>query len=156
MVSYQNYGQKYGLSENPDLVGTRLMGIIRLGGKDTTRTSPSGCPFANDFTSSCAQPWRQGWSEHRLPRLQGEEVQNGNPVFHFNTAYSPDLSVPYEADYRVGNPDLSAPRTGRWVVCPDNSNISPQLLLNLGLRWDYESDMFNKQLRHPGQLTCRT
>ncbi len=153
MVSYQKYRWNP-VSVNPDLIGLDYVGIIRLGGKDTTQDfGQERVSLRDDFTYL-------GVLNHRIKAganidfldYKVKKYQNGNPVFHFNTAYSPDLSVPYEADYGVGNPDLSAKnRQIGWYV-QDDWNVSPQLLLNLGLRWDYESDMFNNDYVTPAKL----
>ena len=64
-----------------------------------------------------------------------------NPTFYFRDQVS--STIPYKARFGVGNPDLSAENTQYGIYGQDDWSVTDQLTLNLGLRWDYETDMFN-------------
>jgi hypothetical protein len=72
---------------------------------------------------------------------------NGNPVFRFRS--SDNFAFPFEAAYGVGNQDLSAKNREFGFYGQDDWAVSPRLTLNLGLRWDYESDMLNNSYVTP-------
>lgn len=69
------------------------------------------------------------------------KLQRGNPLFEFR----PDLGydVPFQAFYGVGDPDLSTDNTAWGLYIQDDWTVNPRLTVNVGIRWDYETDMIN-------------
>ena len=72
---------------------------------------------------------------------------NGNPLF----TYRGDISwnFPARANFGAGDPDLNARNHQAGVFVQDDWAVTPRLTLNLGLRWDYESDMLNNDYVTP-------
>ena len=66
---------------------------------------------------------------------------NGNPLFTYRGDISWDF--PASAAFGSGNPDMNANNYQFGLFAQDDWAIGPRLTLNLGLRWDYESDMLN-------------
>ncbi|HEV8600734.1 MAG TPA: carboxypeptidase regulatory-like domain-containing protein [Gemmatimonadales bacterium] len=72
------------------------------------------------------------------------DVHKGNdetPRFRYNAAYA--YATPYLLRYGTGNADLDANNNQIGLYIQDDWTPFPQLTLNLGIRWDYESHMLN-------------
>lgn len=54
-----------------------------------------------------------------------------------------DFETPFQLTYGTGNPFLKANNRQIGVYLQDDWSPVPRLTLNLGVRWDYESDMMN-------------
>ena len=150
-VSFQRY--KY--NPNPvnfDLPASEYEGLGRIGGKDTPQNfTQDRLSLRNDFTHSGLQ-----WNGSHVLKfganvdfLRYHVVKQllGNPVFHFRA--SDNFAFPYFADYGAGNPDLSAHNTQIGVYAQDDWSPTQRFTVNLGIRWDYESDMLNNNYVTP-------
>jgi hypothetical protein len=105
---------------------------------------------------------------------------NGTPQFSYSnqvdcfpTCGTPtvyNFTSPYQLVYATGNPRLNASNRQIGLYAQDDWSPVPRLLLNVGVRWDYESHMlnndyvtpkfvvdtltrYNSQLIHPLDLT---
>jgi hypothetical protein len=78
------------------------------------------------------------------------KYQCGNPEYRFRSDISFDF--PFEACFGGGNPTLSDSNREYGVYGQDNWVVNPHLNLNLGLRWDYESNMLNKDFVTPAAI----
>ncbi|MBW3563334.1 MAG: TonB-dependent receptor [Acidobacteria bacterium] len=74
----------------------------------------------------------------------------GNPIFIFN----PDVSTefPIEAEYGLGDPDLSADNEQFGVYVQDEWAVNDRLMVNLGIRWDYETNMLDPDYVTPANI----
>ena len=75
-----------------------------------------------------------------------------NPVFRFNAP--PDGStefptVPVEGQLQVGDPNLETSNQQFGIYIQDDWAASRKLTVNLGLRWDYETDWLNNDFKTP-------
>ncbi len=81
-----------------------------------------------------------------------------NPTFFFylgndpNSGNTPTFDVPAFTNLRVGNPTVKTSNRQIGLYIQDDWNVNPRLTLNLGVRWDYESDMFNNDYVTPANL----
>ncbi len=75
----------------------------------------------------------------------------GIPVYR----YRPDIpagapyAFPFEAQFGFGDPDLSITNNQFGAYVQDDWTITPQLTVNLGLRWDVESNGLNNDYVTP-------
>ncbi|HET7232921.1 MAG TPA: TonB-dependent receptor [Longimicrobium sp.] len=136
---------------NPGLIGRDISGVVRLGGADTRQNfAQDRLSLRNDLTWTASgfagdHVVKGGFNLDFL-RYDVQKELFGNPLFHFAPT---DLNVPFEAQYGVGNPDLSTNNRQLGVYLQDDWNPTERLVLNLGIRWDYESDMLNNSYVTP-------
>jgi len=149
-VSFQRYAWNP-TPLNPDLVGQEIFGVLRFGGADTEQNfTQDRIALRNDLTLSTSgflgsHVLKAGASLDFL-RYDVQKRLNGNPLFFFR----PDsLNMPVSAVYGVGDPDLSANNRQLGLYLQDDWSPTERLLLNLGLRWDYETDMLNNDYVTP-------
>src|SRR5207253_4492886 len=78
------------------------------------------------------------------PEFQYRDIANsgnGNQVFNYAT--------PYQLIYQSGNPKLNADNKQVGMYVQDDWSPIERLILNLGVRWDYESHMLNNDYVTP-------
>jgi len=143
-VSYQNY------TWNPqplssDEIGLDFQGIVRVGGRDSEQNfTQKRLAFRDDLTFT-------GWNfkgSHSLKVGANLDLLDykvfkdfaGNPIFRFRAAEN--WEFPFEASYGLGNPDLSGDNTQIGLYGQDDWTVNDHFTVNVGMRWDYESDMF--------------
>ena len=137
---------------NPGLVGMDFEGIIRVGGKDTIQKwSQRRIELRDDYNFA---PLSAGGT-HNLQvggnfdamHYNVDKQLNGNPIFSFriDPANGLTLDQPFQARFGFGNPVMSAGNNEYGIYGQDNWVVNPHLNLNLGLRWDYESNMLDNK-----------
>lgn len=156
-LSYQDF------SWNPtpldsNLVGREYEGLLRIGGRDTEQDiGQQRLSFRNDTTFSGLQlggdhTLKVGGNVDQLDYTIRKEFTS-NPVFYYRSDIS--STVPYRARYGIGNPDMSADNTQIGLYVQDDWNPTDQLTVNLGLRWDYETNMFDTDYVTPIEVRER-
>jgi len=151
MVSFQE--SKWNpVPENDQLIGLSYQGIGRVGGRDSYQDfDQKRLSFRNDLTYF---GWT--WNGAHVMKVGGNvdfnqyDVQkffNGNPLFTFRA--TENYAFPFEARYGFGDPNMNTSNTQVGLYAQDDWSITPQLTVNVGLRWDYESDMFNNSYVTP-------
>ena len=78
------------------------------------------------------------------------KFQEVPPTFNFRS--DEQFAFPFEAHYGVGNPDLSASNNEYGVYVQDDWTPTSRLTVNIGLRWDYETDMLNNNYVTPAAV----
>jgi len=141
-----------------DLVGRDYIGLIRIGGRDTEQDiGQTRLAFRDDVTMTGFQwkgnhNFKVGGNIEQLDYTVRKEFTS-NPVFIFRSDISADF--PFEARYGIGNPDLSADNTQYGIYGQDDWSVTDSLTLNLGLRWDYETDMIDTGYVTPAEIRAR-
>ncbi|WP_324808977.1 carboxypeptidase regulatory-like domain-containing protein [Sphingomonas sp. LY29] len=146
-------------SLNPDDPSFDYQGVITFGGKDSTqRLVQKSFTARNDFTFT-------GVEGHTIKA----GVKLANHSYDFNKSFfaqpryffrndtrntpgtGDDLTFDFPAEARLGtgDPNIRALNTAIGLYIQDDWQVTDKLELNLGLRWDYESNMFNNNYRTP-------
>lgn len=147
---------------NPDQVGFEYEGLLRIGGRDTEqRIGQERLAFRDDVTLSSL---KFGGRPHTVKvgatldflDYTVTKLFEQNPRYFFAERFGPTATtIPYKARYGLGDPDLSAENTEFGIYAQDDWLVSDQLTLNLGLRWDYESNMLNTDHVTPAEVRAR-
>ncbi len=86
-------------------------------------------------------------------RFTAEGGPFSNPEFDFNQLPGPPLyqtfAVPFQAKYGVGDPHIAANDTQVGLFVQDDWTVNRHLTVNLGLRWDWESNANNNNFVTP-------
>ena len=156
-VSYQRYRWNP-VPQNEQAIGLDYGGLLRIGGRDTEQL------FVQQRTSLRHDHSRfLNWHGNHTAKIGGvlsfadykvRKEFTGNPIFTFRGDTSWDF--PASARFGTGDPDLSASNFQFGTFAQDDWAITSRLTLNLGLRWDYESDMLNNDYVTPEAVRTAT
>ncbi|HEV8362646.1 MAG TPA: TonB-dependent receptor [Gemmatimonadaceae bacterium] len=141
--------------KNPGVVGRDYFGLLRIGGRDTKQQfTQNRISLRNDITRSGMQlggdhVFKGGAS---IDFLSYEAIKdfNGNPVFRFRK--EDNWARPFEAAFGFGDPSINTDNQQIGFYIQDDWAVTPRLLLNLGLRWDVETNMINNDYVTPQPL----
>ncbi len=143
-------------STNPDLIGREFQGVIRVGGRDTSQeVSETAHTFRNNLTLNEVDYYGSHIFKGGVKvSFQNYRVSGGNfvnPLFTFinDPARNLDFSFPAEARFGVGVPNVEADNTQLGFFIQDDWEVNEQLVLNLGLRYDYETNANNNDYVTP-------
>jgi hypothetical protein len=144
--------------ENISDVGLNYVGVMRIGGRDTTQDFiQTRFALRDDYTRFAH--WNgshtlKGGVVLSFLRYEVSKLLTGNPLFELRR--DENFAFPFQARYGVGNPDLSTDNRQFGFYAQDDWMIAPRLTLNAGLRWDYESDMLNNDYVTPDSVRTAT
>jgi hypothetical protein len=151
MVSYQ--GSKWNpVPENDGLLGFNYQGIGRVGGRDSyQKFDQKRLSLRNDFTytgfTAGGNHVVKVGANFDYNQYDVQKFFNGNPLFQFRA--TENYAFPFEARYGFGDPNMNTTNNQIGIYAQDDWTPTPRLTLNLGIRWDYESDMFNNSYVTP-------
>jgi outer membrane receptor protein involved in Fe transport len=139
-------------------------GILDVGGKDATQDFQQDRIGLRDDVSY-ALTWRgahslkagvsANWLDYKVSKNTFE-----NGLFEYRS--DEQWQFPFQARVGFGDPALEFSNTQAGLYLQDDWQILGNLTLNLGVRWDYESNMINNDYRTPPELAaglegaCRT
>jgi hypothetical protein len=148
-------------SDTPRL---NYIGILDVGGKDATQDFKQDKIGLRDDVS-WALDWRGthtlktgvaiNWLDYEITKQLFE-----NGLFEFRS--DERWQFPFQARVGFGNPSLEFSNTQFGLYLQDDWQLTGNLTINLGVRWDYESNMINNDFRTPPELVaglesaCRT
>jgi hypothetical protein len=156
-LSYQRYRWNP-TAENPGTIGENFDGLLRIGGRDTDQHIVQERVSLRDDFSRFSR-----WKGNHTMKAGGvasyvdyavSKRLTGNPIFTYVDSISWDF--PARAQFGVGNPDLNATNYQLGVYAQDDWAVNNRLTVNLGLRWDYESDMLNNDYVTPENVRAAT
>jgi outer membrane receptor protein involved in Fe transport len=139
-------------------VGFQYEGLLRIGGRDTEQEiGQTRLALRDDLTFTALR----GAGSHSL-KVGGNIEQldytvtkffEENPRFFFRQDIS--ATIPYRARWGFGDPDMSADNTQYGIYAQDDWSVNEKLTLNLGLRWDYETNMIDVNYVTPAEVRQR-
>lgn len=140
---------------NRDAVGRNYFGALRVGGKDTQQDfTQNRLSLRNDLTRS---PFRfagdhvaKGGVSVDFLSYEGTKYQFGNPVFNYRS--DENYERPFQAQFGFGDPTVSSNNVEFGAYVQDDWSITSRLVLNLGIRWDAETNMINNDYVTPQAL----
>jgi hypothetical protein len=141
---------------NYSTVGKNYFGLLRIGGKDTEQNFlQRRLSIGDDITRTGFQlagdhVFKGGVGVDFLS-YDGTKYQVGNPVYNFRLVPE-NYATPFEAQIGFGNPTITNKNTQFGGFIQDDWSIGRQLVLNLGLRWDAETNMINNNYVTPQPL----
>ncbi len=168
-LNFSDAGESYRLFENdtnpgmpgfqPDYFGGAT--ILNLGGRDSAQDiHDRALTVRNDLTFD--QLELNGFHTIKVGgkiSMQNYEVlkQFGrNPQFYYDVDGRPELSgsttVPYRVELGRAFPNVDLDNTVIGLYVQDDWRITDQLEINLGIRWDYESNAGNKDYVTPASV----
>ena len=141
--------------KNGNLVGRDYQNVLRTGGKDSEQDfKQTRLSLRNDVTRTSVHlagdhVFKAGASVDFL-RYDATKFQLGNPVFRFRA--DENYARPFEAAFGFGDPSIETNNTQFGGYIQDDWTVTPRLVLNLGLRWDAETNMINNGYVTPQPL----
>ena len=140
-------------SLNPDSPTFEYQGIVTFGGKDGSQdVRQQAMTVRNDFTYTALDNHviKLGL-KYSAQDYQFSKLFNVQPKYVFQ---GPDFSFPRQAFLGLGNPRIDASNNVWGAYIQDDWDLTDKLQINLGLRWDRESNMFNNEYVTPANAAA--
>lgn len=136
--------------------GRNYQDVINIGGRDGFQdVRQKGLTFRDDltFTNLGAHTVKLGAKLSLQEYNVGGSGPFANPLFDFVIDASPavnlDFTLPQQVNFGSGNPNINAKTTQIGLFVEDDWQINDNLLVNVGLRWDYDSNSKNNKFITP-------
>jgi hypothetical protein len=141
---------------NPNIIGKNYFGLLRIGGKDSDQDfkqnrfslrddiSRGGISFGGDHA------FKGGVGVDFLS-YNGTKFFDSNPFFNFRRAPE-NWATPFEAFTGFGDPTIKSNNVQFGGYIQDDWSVTKALVLNLGIRWDAETNMINNDYVTPVPL----
>jgi hypothetical protein len=138
-------------------IGKNFFGLLRIGGKDTDQDFKQDRLGFRDDISRGGLTFLGG--DHAVKGGVGVDFLSytgtknfvGNPVFNFRAAPE-QFATPFQAQVGFGDPTIKKHNVQFGGYIQDDWSVTRALTLNLGLRWDAETNMINNDYVTPAPL----
>ncbi len=138
-------------SLSPDSPTFEYQGVIIFGGKDGSQDiKQRNLTFRNDITIPDIELYGshtfKAGVKYSRQRYEFNKLFNVQPKYVFR---GPDYSFPQQAFLGLGDPQITARNNIFGIFVQDDWDVTDKLQINLGIRWDRESNMFNNDYVTP-------
>jgi hypothetical protein len=140
---------------NPDLPDLEFQGILRVGGRCCEQDQvQERLEFRDDVTYTLPD-WGgehvfKGGGYLNLSDYEVTQMNFANP--HFIFRQTENFEFPFQAELGIGDPTYLTDNTQYGIYVQDDWSPTSRLILNLGLRWDVETNMFNNDWVTPDSV----
>lgn len=157
LLSYQNYN--YNPTPATPAVANRLYGFgccATIGSNISSQDFKQGrLSLRDDITYSGWQMLGQHIMKtgFNVDFVSYDIVKRNSEIPRF--VYEPwfnGFAIPERVEFQTGNPNFSTKNKQVGLYAQDDWTPTPQLTLNVGLRWDYESGMLNYDFVTPSNI----
>lgn len=146
------------VSLNPDLPQYEYIDVITFGGRDSTRLETQrNYTLRDDFTYNALT----GHVFKAGVRVELTDIDFNNNSFvqpRYTFFDDPnnnlDFTFPAEARLGLGNSLIQSSNTQIGLYVQDDWDVTDRLQLNLGVRWDYETNGFNNDYVTPASAAA--
>ena len=143
-------------AQNPTLIGQNFFGTIIIGGSSSEQqVKQKGLTLRDDVTLRNVEflgnhIFKAGAKVSFQDYTVVDQI-NGNPIFNYqtNADLKEDFSQPFEAKIGTGNPTVKVKNTQIGLFVQDDWETDDHLTVNLGLRWDVETNADNNSFVTP-------
>lgn len=140
---------------NIGVVGKNYFGLLRVGGKDTEQDwKQSRLSLRDDVTRAgirlAGDHVFKGGASVDFLSYSATKFFNGNPFFNFRA--DEDWQRPFESFIGFGDPTIKKNNIQFGTFLQDDWSVGRKLVLNLGIRWDAETNMINNDYVTPAPL----
>ncbi|MEP6908255.1 MAG: TonB-dependent receptor, partial [Pseudoxanthomonas sp.] len=139
---------------NPNLVSQNFFGAGLIGGASSLQDKKQRNVTLRDDLTFSDLTWHgthvvKMGAKYATYNLNLLENNNANPAYNYNPGLPTGYDAPFEAFYSPQGKfaDINNSQFGLYIQ--DDWDVNKRLQLNLGLRWDYETDPFNKDYVTP-------
>lgn len=143
-------------SLNPNSPTFEYQGVITFGGKDGSQDiRQRNITFRNDMTIPDLE-W-MGTHTVKWGIKYSNQAYDFNKLFNIQPKFifrGPDFSFPQQALLGLGDPSIKAKNEVFGMYVQDDWDVTDKLQLNLGIRWDRETNMFNNKYVTPANAAA--
>ena len=150
LVSYQTL-EWNPTALNPDLINEVYDQILQVGGTSSNQDlKQQKYGIRDDYTHMWGAHNVKFGAGYNYAQYDMNKGQNANPEFDYRP--KEDWLFPYQARFGSGDPNVHIINNQYGLYAQDDWNVAPQVQLNIGLRWDLETNMFNNNWVTPSWL----
>ena len=143
-------------SLNPNLPQFEYVDVITFGGKDGSQDiKQRNLTLRNDLTIPNVEFY--GTHTFKVGVKYSAQDYEFNKLFFVQPKFTfrgPNYDFPQTALLGLGDPNISAKNKVFGIFVQDDWDVTDKLQLNLGLRWDRESNMFNNDYKTPANAAA--
>jgi outer membrane receptor for ferrienterochelin and colicin len=134
-----------------DKIHENFFSLLDVGGKDSAQDfKQTRWALRDDFTYIAGRHTLKAGGSYNYMQYDIKKRLWFNPTYNYRS--DEQWQFPFEVIYGFGEPDLDITNNQFGVYLQDNWKIRPNLVLHVGLRWDYESNMNNNSWVTPPAL----